>query len=316
MSKILTNDKKRALRLADFLPWHFMDNFLNASFFNTFVDRKELARVDEYLKYSEDKFSEFSDDKLKALQKDFNESLLVIRIFIAETFFPLDHALDKLQLLPEKKISKDPELRKEYDDAFSAIEGLIDNCWGSYKKLISAIKDYIETLESTKSTKERELIRKLPDAETPSKTDQKKWESISMKFLNGHEIIIEEEGKQKQTNFEEMGFKNNKNNQPTRQWELLTALSQKGGEMSWRNNQDLSQKDIDAVKHRKKKLADQLKAYFRIDSDPFEYNYKEKAYRLKIYLKPEKSDISKEDSLGIQEYLDETMIEVNEEELS
>ena len=316
MSDIFTNDKDRALFIVEFLPWSFMDDFLNAGFYNAFVDRSEFERIDEYVERSKDKFSEFSDKNLESLRQKFNESLNEIRKLIGSTFYSLDHAPDKLLLLPEKKVSDDPALKKEYNDAFSSIEGLIDNCSGNYKNMVSAIKDYLESLQPQLVQPDKvEKLEKEVKNDAPSK-EGRRWENITMKFVDGQEVIITDRGKPRGTNFEEMGFMNKKNRLPTMQWHLLTSLSKRGGEMTWRNNHDLPQKDIDAIKHRKHKLAHQLMEYFGMTDDPFEYNTEEKSYRLKISLEPEVINEPRRDRFGISEYLEEVMTEVDDSQFS
>jgi hypothetical protein len=132
-------------------------------------------------------------------------------------------------------------------------------------------------MQKSKNTKIH--IRKLPD--------DTMWQDINIKFLNGQEAIITAKGETFQTNYAEMGFEDEKKKQPNSQWSFLKLLATKNGELSWGNNNDMSQKQINSAKKKKQMLADILKAYFQIDEDPFENYRTEKAYKIKITLTPE-----------------------------
>lgn len=141
------------------------------------------------------------------------------------------------------------------------------------------IRGLEEKVVIQKSKNKKIHIRKLPDDTI--------WQDISIKFLNGQEAIITAKGQTFQTNYAEMGFEDEKKKQPNSQWSFLKLLATKNGELSWDNNNDMSQKQINAAKKKKQMLSDALKAYFQIDEDPFENYRTEKAYKIKITLTPE-----------------------------
>jgi len=96
-----------------------------------------------------------------------------------------------------------------------------------------------------------------------------------------------------QSNYELMGFQNEKNRRPTFQWDFLKKLSLRNGSLNWDNNNELDTKAINRAKKQKQELSDKLKIYFNtIKDDPF-LNYKEEnGYRIKIQLIPEQgSDV-------------------------
>ena len=141
-----------------------------------------------------------------------------------------------------------------------------------------------------------------------------KWEQITITFLNGQEVIIKAQNKTLQTTYDLMGFQDDKKKLPNKQWELLLELSKRNGEMDWKNNQNLSQKEIDAIKKRKQNLSDSLRAYFQIQDSPFADYEKEKKYRIMINLIPENSQIDDEpkDHLGVKEYLKEVSPQIDD----
>ena len=114
-----------------------------------------------------------------------------------------------------------------------------------------------------------------------------KWSDIIIKFLNNEEVIITAKELRKQTNYEEMGFEDEKKKSPNKQWDFLKLLAIKNHTISWENNYDLSIKNIWRAKKQKQLLAESLKAYFQINDDPFFDYKKEKAYKIKINLIPE-----------------------------
>ena len=150
-----------------------------------------------------------------------------------------------------------------------------------------------------------------------------KWNDITVQFLNDHEAIIKAQNLTYQTNYEEMGFQDEKKKLPNKQWQFLKLLAFKNGEISWENNRDLSLQQINSIKKQKQLLTEALKAYFQIYEDEPFYDYKkEKSYKIKLNLTPENNtkttpneqEIFKEDDeLGIKEAYKEQTPEISEE---
>lgn len=147
-----------------------------------------------------------------------------------------------------------------------------------------------------------------------------RWESITIKFINGHDVQVTAGGFTHSTNYSGMGFEDSRKLLPNKQWLLLRVLS-----ISFeKRRQDVNDYDP-SLKKTKQLLADSLKKYFGLDSDPF-YPYKqEKIYRTKINLipesestnnTPEKSLIDPDDELGIwDDYKEKTKGTFDPEEL-
>lgn len=120
------------------------------------------------------------------------------------------------------------------------------------------------------------------------------WEEIIIRFFNGNEVQISARNNITHTNYELMGFQNEKSKKPNVQWELLQTLSVVGGFLNWKNNTKLSIKERDLVKKRKQLLSETLKIYFQgVKDDPFLDYEKEGGYKIKIQLIAEQgSDIT------------------------
>lgn len=109
-----------------------------------------------------------------------------------------------------------------------------------------------------------------------------KWTEITIKFLNGEEVILTIRRETQQTNYQALGFEDERKQRPNMQWEFLKGLAETGGQIAWGDKKA----SLKGKKH-KQLLSDALKKYFHIDDDPF-YPYKnERAYKIKINLIPE-----------------------------
>jgi hypothetical protein len=134
---------------------------------------------------------------------------------------------------------------------------------------------------------------KKTELSIPELPEDLNWEEITIRFLNGDEVQITAKELVRQTNYELMGFQDQKTKNPNLQWEFLKVLSLKNGYLHWDNNNELDTKTINRVKQQKKALSDKLKIYFHtVKDDPFLKYKEEKGYKIKILLIPEQgSDI-------------------------
>jgi hypothetical protein len=176
------------------------------------------------------------------------------------------------------------------------------------------IKGFEENVVLAKPKNKKIQLRKFPS--------DLRWEEISIQFLNEHEVIVKARNETLQTTYEVMGFQDEKKKLPNKQWVLLRLLAVRNGEMSWKNNSNLSLKDINKLKKQKQSLSEALKAFFQInDSEPF-HDYKtEKAYKIKLVLAPEPElknmdeheVVGGKDELDLRTYYKEQTPEVNDE---
>lgn len=175
-------------------------------------------------------------------------------------------------------------------------------------QLLEAVKELV-SLEVDKKLKTEGIDTKHKFPFILSKTTN--WENITIKFIDRHFVQIVADNNVYTADYTEMDFKDRRKLKPNLQWILLEGLSKNNGETS-KNKSDYDP----YIKKKKQLLADGLKKYFGLDSDPF-YSYrKEKNYRIKINLVPESESINStpinkpneipadpDDKFGIKDYL-------------
>ena len=120
-----------------------------------------------------------------------------------------------------------------------------------------------------------------------------KWEHITIQFLDYDKVKIQAPNKfNKVVNFRKMGFENQKNGKPNKQWELFYNLSRYRGDLSWtittyRKKFDSHPLSTPIIRKQIQRLSNSLKEYFNINDAPF-YDYtKIRAYKTKFSLLPD-----------------------------
>ncbi len=143
-----------------------------------------------------------------------------------------------------------------------------------------------------------------------------KWEDITIKFVDGHNVNIQYKDTLFRSDYKEMGFedKKDRNRKPNQQWQFLIELSENNGEKSWdapnEKNTNFKKakqsfgdnpykdhtknpnrgfsiiKAPDKYKKKKQQLAQTLKAFFKINEAPFWPYRQVKAYKIKLKLIP------------------------------
>lgn len=112
------------------------------------------------------------------------------------------------------------------------------------------------------------------------------WAAVQIKFKDGHTVSVRVGSAQGVFNYTQMGMASARNGNPTKQWTLLQDFAERHGALDWssprahRNNQK-----------RKETLAENLRAFFRIDGDPFEVTERAgragKGWRTRFSLEPQ-----------------------------
>ena len=120
-----------------------------------------------------------------------------------------------------------------------------------------------------------------------------KWEHITIQFLDYDKVKIQAPNKFNQVvNFRKMGFENQKNGKPNKQWELFYDLARYRGDLSWtiatyRKKVDSHPLSTPKIRKQIQRLSNALKEYFNLNDAPF-YDYiKIGAYKTKFFLLPD-----------------------------
>lgn len=130
------------------------------------------------------------------------------------------------------------------------------------------------------------------------------WSSVNIRFFDERNVFITAGKKQVQSDYEALGFADEKRDKPNTAWAFLLTLARNNGETN-----ELPTPIPDTVKQQKRTLADGLKTIFKNDTDPFYDPSDTHTYKLKIALIPPPIDGVQQDELGVEEYLKETMTE-------
>ncbi|MBA7523740.1 hypothetical protein ES705_15874 [subsurface metagenome] len=205
----------------------------------------------------------------------------------------LNNELDEI----EKEIIKNKQFMSDTLESFKK----------EYLKLSLLIKpkhyeqviNFIKLIEiSKKLTMDIKLPKKLDKSlskgitplELPPDT---KWEHITIQFLDYDKVRIQAPNKfNKVVNFRKMGFENQKNGKPNKQWELFYSLARYRGDLSWtittyRKKVDSHPLSTPKIRKQIQRLSNTLKEYFNINDAPF-YDYiKFGTYKTKFFLLPD-----------------------------
>lgn len=109
-----------------------------------------------------------------------------------------------------------------------------------------------------------------------------KWQSITIKFIDGINVLISSGDLKYKANYKDMGFEDSRKLKPNTQWEFLKILARNNGSISWDNKEANP-----IIKKHKQLLSKKLQIFFQINEPPFYPYQKEKAYRIKINLIPD-----------------------------
>jgi len=151
---------------------------------------------------------------------------------------------------------------------------------------------------------EENFIPKNKNKTYPPKFKPTDWSKITIRFLNEQDVILTVGNENKTTNYEGMGFKDNKSNKPNRTWKVFLELAKNGGK-----TKPLPTPIPDTIKQHKKTILDNLQFIFKNKSDPFEITL-DNEYKLNIKLIS--PILEKKDNFGVDEYLEENMVSVFE----
>ncbi len=103
------------------------------------------------------------------------------------------------------------------------------------------------------------------------------WSDTSIRFHDAHTVTVSAKGESKKVSYEGMGMADRRSPKPTKQWDLLYAFARSSGYLTW-DSPDADRKN----QKRRERLADDLRAYFGIGSDPFVYVPEVKGWRARF----------------------------------
>ncbi|MFN8180145.1 MAG: hypothetical protein U0167_19615 [bacterium] len=152
---------------------------------------------------------------------------------------------------------------------------------------LERIRTYFDKLEraisglAVRSTSPVPARRSAPPSFFPTPAGTL-WSQVTIRFRDEENIVAQIKGRPpREVNFAEMGMRDRRSGRPSVQWELLRDFAIERGQLDWTSEyaDRRSQK-------RRENLAKDLKAYFRIDEDPFEWLPDRKAWRSKFVASP------------------------------
>jgi hypothetical protein len=109
------------------------------------------------------------------------------------------------------------------------------------------------------------------------------WGDVSIKFKDGHTVSIKVGNAAGTYNYTQMGMADERNGDPTKQWQLLQDFADEHGILDWS-----SSKADRRNQKRRELLAKDLKRFFRIDGDPIELTGEGKGWRVLFRLHGER----------------------------
>lgn len=90
-----------------------------------------------------------------------------------------------------------------------------------------------------------------------------KWTDVTIRFIDGYTVFVNVAGTTGRYSYTEMGMANRRESKPSKQWEFLEKIADNHGVI------DFNIGDPDKNPSWKFELSSNLRAFFRIDDDPF-----------------------------------------------
>lgn len=108
------------------------------------------------------------------------------------------------------------------------------------------------------------------------------WSDVKIRFKDGHTVAIAVKSTTGVANYFQMGMEDKRRTGPNSQWKLLEKFAEGKGVLDWS-----SEGASPNYKKHKERLSANLRAYFRLDGDPFEYDRKLKGWRTRFQIRPD-----------------------------
>lgn len=124
---------------------------------------------------------------------------------------------------------------------------------------VSAFDDF-KASDIPDPVKTKKAIEPFP---TPAGTT---WSDISMRFTDGHTVLVRIGDLQRQVSYAEMGMVDSRNKKPTRQWELLRLFERYNGVITPKSDGAHPK-----IKKQRQLLAKTLEGFFGLNGPSFDY---------------------------------------------
>jgi hypothetical protein len=111
------------------------------------------------------------------------------------------------------------------------------------------------------------------------------WEDVTIRFIDGHNIFVKVKRTTGTFEYTQMGMADGRNSKPTEQWKLLEVFAENEGVLTWK-----SSKADRKNQKRREELAKNLRAFFRIEGDPFRLIEGRKGWRARFRISPVPQD--------------------------
>lgn len=236
---------------------------------------------------------EIADKDLFENGSEIHETNIAVSVF----FQAISKEIEVMkQYLDQKTKNFNEQELPKYKDQFS-------NTFNSQKEQIHKIQIVGMPEVQVKQTENDVLIKGNKKIHLP-KFKPTDWAKITIRFINERDVLITADKKQIQSDYESLGFADEKKKKPNTAWAFLFGLSKSNGETV-----TLPKPIPDTIRQHKLSIAQKLKTIFKNDTDPFYDSAETQTYKIKIQLIPPQDSEKQEDKYGTKEYLKDTMTE-------
>lgn len=183
------------------------------------------------------------------------------------------------------------DLHRRHSDEIDRVlsEGIRDNASKIRRKELPQHCGIM--LSIPKGQKSKQLHSTFP---TPPGTS---WQDIEIRFMDGETVSIScPKLARKPYSYIQMGMYSQQNKKPTVQWELLRQFAHGRGWLTWKDSaaNEKNQK-------RREMLSKDLCRFFKIKSNPFEYDTVSTGWRLKIRIHPDAFDATEISAIAFEQ---------------
>ncbi len=180
---------------------------------------------------------------------------------------------------------------KENDRIPKIIQEMAIKAKDDFKKMANSFKQPEYKIEYHRPV-EYEILDELKDLNSKTKNKTKivrssyplpkgaKWHKLIIKFFDGHTVKVNYDNLPTKTfDYKDMGFVDNKNNNPDTKWELLKSMAENGGSLTSGNFDSRFNRNI------KYELNEGLKKFFNMSENPIPKYNKTDGYKPLFILK-------------------------------